>query len=259
MKNCILLLACLCTLNLGAQSLSFDQSTFDKWIETRIGTGKSPAYWYCYGEVYSYPSGQLAAKMEGVDMANMLRINKDSVQQYNRKTFIYTDAKTGQPIYEVDGKPVQHIEYPYQLITYVRRNNQLISYVEQGQGARMTKMGPGSNSSVRKAGNTWVFSSPVFLNFETPRGKYEAYENYDFFFDETQKNTADRYQLTWNRYGDLPPFLGGGKGVIQLVCYRVDKFEQLSVVLQKHIREKAPLWLAPPKDLAEIRKLQQQN
>jgi Protein of unknown function (DUF1838) len=240
-----------------AQNIPFNPDVFAKWVDMRVGDGQKPAWWYCFGEVYSYPDGKLLAKMEGIDVARLLKVSKDSVIQLNRKTFVYEDPQTGQVMYgERNGKPVQHIEYPYQKITYALRGGQLATWVTQGSGARIQTMGPGYKSTARKLGENLVFSSPVFLQFETPRGKYEAFENYDFFVAPAAKNTKDKYQLTWNRYGDLPPFLGGGKGVIQLVCFRLDTFDDIPETLRKHIQEKAPLWMNPPKSLTEIEELQ---
>lgn len=262
MKNLPILPLLLTTLNTLAQNVPFNREVFDRWVDMRVGDGKRPALWYCYGEVYSYPDGKLVARMEGIDQANLIRVSADSVIQVNRKIFVYTDPQTGAVLYEMNGKPVTHIEYPYQKITYALRGDHLVTYVEQGTAPRITKMGPGTKTNARKLGRTYVFSSPVFLNFESPRGKYEAYENYDFIVNDGAKLTKDRYQLTWNRFGDLPGFTvagngPAGKGVIQLVCYRVDSFDDLSEPLKKHIREKAPLWQNPPKDLAEIAKLQE--
>ena len=101
-----------------------------------------------------------------------------------------------------------------------------------------------------------MFSAPLFLNIKTPRGVYEAYENYDFIVSPKAKTTQQKYQLMWNRYGDLPPFAGQGKCIIQLVCYRVNAFDQLSEPLKKYITTKAPLWLDAPKNMAEIKALQ---
>lgn len=256
MKKIIIYVALIfCVKIAEAQNVPFNEDVFNKWIDMRVGNGKSPAIWYCFGEVYSYPSGKLVARMEGIDQANLIRATKDSAIQLNRKIFLYENID-GSVMYENNGQPVEHIEYPYQLIKYVLNGDKLKTWVTQGVGERMQTMGPGYNSTARKLGENYVFSSPVFLNFETPRGKYEAFENYDFFVNFSAKNTKDKYQLTWNRYGDLPPFIGGGKGVIQLVCYRVDKFDDLPQTLKKHIREKAPLWKAPPKDMEEIKQMQ---
>ncbi len=245
----------LCTLALG-QNISIDKHLFDEWIKMRVGNGEQ-IFWYCFGEVYAYPSGKLLTKMEGTDVARMIRVNSDSIIQLNRKIFAYEDPITGEPLQEINGQKVEHIAYPYQYITYVNRNDgKLISYVQQGKGARLTKLGPSSNTIARKMNGNIVFSSPVFLNFETPQGKYEAYENYDFHIVSDASDVSKKYQLYWNRFGDLPPFLGGGKGIIQLVCYRVDDFKNLPAKWQQFLKEQYPLWMNAPYDLKEIETLQ---
>jgi hypothetical protein len=47
-----------------------------------------------------------------------------------------------------------------------------------------------------------------------------------------------------------------GKAVIQMVGWRVDRFEDLPASIREYIKTGAPLWMAPPKDLDEIRALQ---
>ncbi len=248
-------IVCLCTF---AQNITFNQDIFNKFIEMRVGDGKKPVYWYCYGEVYSYPDGKLLSRMEGIDAANLIPVSKDSVIQLNRKIFVYTDAQTNQVLKEYNGQKVTHIEYPYQKITYVLQGDKIATYVEQGSGERITKMGPGYKTLARQIGDSYVFTSPVFLDWDTPRGKYEAYENYDFYYFPKKTKLQHRYQLSWVRYGDLPPFFGQGKkGIIQLVCYRVDSFDKIPEPIRSHIRNEAKLWLAPPKNLEEIAQLQQ--
>jgi hypothetical protein len=242
-----------------AQSLKFDKKVFDTWIETRTGKGDKPTFWYCYGEVYTYPEGKLITKMEGVDMARRIQFTPDSVVQISRKIFIYTDTTTGLALENFNGNKVEHIKYPYQKISYVRKNDSLVTWVTQGAGARIQTIGPGTKTMARMAGKNIIFSAPLFLNFTTPRGKYEAFENYDFITNLQAKKTSERYQLFWNRFGDLPPFAGAGKSIIQLVSYRVDDFEKLSEPLKKYIQEQAPLWLDAPKNEAEIKKIQEGN
>jgi len=91
---------------------------------------------------------------------------------------------------------------------------------------------------------------------ETPRGHYEAYENYDFVYHPGETNPAAKHQLVWNRLGDLPAFVGKGRAVIQMVGWRVDRFEDLPASIREYVRTEAPMWMQPPKDLEEIRSLQ---
>lgn len=246
--------------NLAAQNIAFDKNVFDTWVDMRVGNGSAPVYWYCFGEVYSYPDGELVARMQGVDVATLLKVASDSVVQLNRKIFIYTDKNTGDVLTTYNGQPVSHIEYPYQQITYVLRGDKLATYVTQGKGSRIQTMGPGYKTAARKIGDSYAFSSPVFLDFPLPGGgKYEAVENYDFFVNPRETKSENKYQLSWYRYGDLAPFFGKArKGTIHLVCYRVDRFEDLPNPLQSYIRDKAPLWMKPPMNMAEIARLQKE-
>ena len=258
MTKCILvLIATLLTYdNLNSQNISFTPDVFENWIETRVGDGASPSFWSCKGEVYSYPDGEMIAGMLGVDMGRFIRVTEDSVVQISRKIFIYTNPETGEALEEVDGQPVRHIMYPYQLISYVRDNGRMRTWVEQGSGARFNRIGPGENMLARKLGESTIYSAPLFLNFETPRGKYEAYENYDFIFNPTAEKMQDRYLIIWNRFGDRPAFYGPGKGIIQLVANRVPTWNDLPKALKEYIKENAPMWLDAPKNMEEIRKLQ---
>jgi hypothetical protein len=243
-----------------AQAVPFDQNVFDAWVDCRVGNGSKPVWWYCYGEVYSYPDGELVSYMQGIDVANMIRVAKDSVIQINRKTFVYLDKTTKEVLANYDGKPVNHIEYPYQQITYALRGDKLVTYVTQGKGKRLTTIGPGYKTLARKAGDNFAFSAPVFLKFPLPNGGVlEAWENYDFVSNVRESKTSNKYQLFWERFGDLAPFFGANKkGVIQLTCYRVDTLDDVPQPLQNHIRTKAQLWMNPPKDLSEISQLQKE-
>lgn len=243
-----------------AQSIPYDQKVFDAWVDLRVGDGTKPVWWYCYGEVYSYPDGELLSYMQGIDVANLIRITKDSVIQLNRKTFVYLDKTTKEVLTSYDGKPVNHIEYPYQQITYALRGDKLVTYVTQGKGKRIVTIGPGYKTLARKVGENYTFSAPVFLKLPLPNGAVmEAWENYDFIANQRETKTENKYQLFWERYGDLAPFFGTGrKGVIQLTCYRIDKLEDVPQPLQNHIRTKAQLWMNPPKDVAEIAQLQKE-
>ncbi|MBM3789452.1 MAG: DUF1838 domain-containing protein [Acidobacteria bacterium] len=236
----------------------FDREAFDLFVEARAGSGTSPVYWYSSGEVYSYPEGKLVLRIDGFDTARLLRSEseQDVAYQLSRKIFVYRDAATGRILTQYNGQPVTHIQYPYQYITYMLDGDRLVTFVEQGSGARLQKIGPGDKFIARRIGGSIVYSAPLFLNMETPAGRYEAYENYDFFIDPGAENTTDRCRLSWVRYGDLPRFVGAGKAVIQMVAYRVDRFEDLPASIREYVAGRARLWMEPPRNLEEIRSLQ---
>ncbi|MBC7448755.1 MAG: DUF1838 family protein [Hymenobacteraceae bacterium] len=245
-----------------AAAAGFTPKLFDEFVAMRTGgTSGQSVWWYCTGELYSYPDGKLLALVEGVDAGRLLvpesHAGRDAVQ-LSRKTFVYRDVQTGAVLKEVDGKPLVPIAYPYQVIHYQLVGDRLLTSVEQGTGARLARIGPDERARVRSNGpDATVFSIPLFLNIETPRGKYEAYENYDFIVPAVRsKKEVPRYQLSWNRFGDLPPAFGTGKGVMQLVCRRVEKFSDLPAAIQTYITTEAPLYREAPRDMAEVRELQ---
>jgi hypothetical protein len=252
---------------IAALAQGFTPELFKQFVEMRVGTGE-PVYWYCIGELYSYPDGKLLAKVEGLDTARLVKseTKTDRAMQISRKVFVYRDPGTNEVLKTVKGKLVQHIEYPYQQITYVLREGRLFSTVVQGSGARVQTVGPVGGATVKRLGGGILFATPLFLNFDTPRGKYEAYENYDFWINAPRLDIsahpprsagASRYQLSWNRFGDLPPFFGQGKSVMQLVSHRVDNYSDLPATMRDYLETSARLWMRPPRDLEEIRQLQE--
>lgn len=234
----------------------FDRESFRQFVSLRAGTG-TPVYWYALGEVYSYPEGKRLLLIEGSDTARRLdSAEPDTAIQLSRKVFVYRDPVTKALVKEWEGRPVNGIAYPYQFITYSLVGDRLRTFVEQGSGVNLQRIGPGENFLLRRLGTSAVYSAPLFLNLDTPRGRYEAYENYDFVFHPSESDPAARHQLIWNRFGDLPAFIGKGKAIIQMVGWRVERFEDLPASIREYIRAEAPLWMAPPKDLDEIRALQ---
>jgi Protein of unknown function (DUF1838) len=236
-----------------AQTDQFTPELFKQFTTMRVGTGE-PVYWYCIGEIYSYPDGKLVAKVEGIDTARVIKSesNATKVLQLSRKIFFYRDAATNEVLKEVNGQKVEPIAYPYQQITYELRGGKMFANVVQGKQPRIQKIDSSGGNLVRKFGDVLVFSAPLFLNFPN----YQAFENYDFFIQPKAKKGTPKYQLTWNRRGSLPPFFGGGDSVFQLVSYRVDKYADLPETMREVLESDGRLWINPPKDLKEIEELQ---
>jgi hypothetical protein len=235
----------------------FTPALFKAWTDARIGTGK-PVYWYSVGTVRSYPDGKLLYRMEGYDTARVGRPDpsKPIAHQYNRKIYIARHPETNEVLREWNGQKVEPVAYPYQFITYELKGDSLETMVEQGTGARVQKIGPGKDISVRMLGDTAVFTAPVYLDFPLPNGKkYQAFENYDFFIQPKGKVKVP-HQLSWLRYGDAPAWAGGGPTIMHLVTWRIDRYEDVPETLRRYIETDAPLWKAPPVDLADIRRLQ---
>lgn len=237
----------------------FDRELFDRFVSMRTGDG-TPIFWYFNGTVKSYPSGELLAIMEGVDLGVLVRKpnEPDTAYQLSRKIYIYRDPVTNEIIEEIDGKPVSAVQYPYQLMAYTLEGDRLVAMVEQGRQPNIQSIGPITDVSARWIGDGVAqFSSPVFLDYTLPgRGRVQSFENYDFFIQPDSVDRASRFQLSWVGYSAAPPFNNGEPTIKHMVGWRTDSFDSLPESIKSYISEKAPMWKAPPMDFTDIEALQ---
>ncbi len=228
------------------------------WVEARAGEG-SPVHWVSEGSVYAYPSGERLFGMTGFDSSIVIWPDEPEgeVLHLTRKTFVYTDPDTGEILSEYGGREVTPIAYPYQLIRYRLEDGLIFADVEQGIAPRIQQIKAKDGIRARRMGESWAFTAPVFLDFSLPSGeRYEAWENYDFFI-HPEGGLSQRHQMSWQRYGDLPDWAGGGKAIYHLLSWRVDSVGALPAGLRNWAEQEKPMWLMPPASLAEIRALQQ--
>ncbi|MFN4039152.1 MAG: DUF1838 family protein [Erythrobacter sp.] len=247
--------------NAGAAAATRDAAPeeFRMWVDARAGTG-DPVHWVSEGGIYEYPSGKKLFGMIGFDSSRVFWPAKpgDPVVHLTRKTYAYTDAETGEILTEFNGQKVEPIAYPYQMISYRYENGRIFGDVEQGVGAGVQKIASKTGMTWRWMGkDTLAITAPVFLDFALPNGaRYEAWENYDFFIHRPGTN-AEPHQMAWQRYGALPPFAGKGQAIYHLLSWRVDSNAKLPPKLREWAEREKPMWLNPPRDLDEIRALQQ--
>jgi len=238
-----------------ARDNGFDADVYQRWVEMRVGSGE-PVYWYCIGTVFSYPEGKPLLRVEGIDTARLEKTQTTATMahQLSRKTFVYRDLDSNEVLRSWNGQPLPPIAYPYQYITYTLAGQHLETVVEQGRGAQVQRIGPGTDIIARRIGNTLAFSAPLFLDFPVPGGgRYQAFENYDFLVQPRAAGVEHPYQISWVRYGDLPNI---GKTIMHMVAWRVDRYAELPAGMRAYLENEGQLWMAPPKDLAEIRALQ---
>ncbi len=228
------------------------------WINARAGTG-APVHWIADGSVYEYPSGKKLFGMIGFDSSTIIWPDSpdEKITHLTRKTFAYTDPVSGEVITEYNGNEVKPIAYPYQMITYkLKDDNRIYGDVEQGVGDRVQIIESKEGIPYRKMGNTYVYNASVFLDFPLPSGKeYQAWENYDFFI-HPEGSVEEPYQMSWQRYGQLPSWAGGGSAIIQLYSWRVESLDQFPSQLLDWAKKDKPQWLNPPANVEEVRKLQ---
>lgn len=227
------------------------------WVDARAGTGK-PVHWVSEGGIYAYPSGEKLFGMIGFDSSTVIWPSEPggAVTHLTRKTYAYTDPDTGEVLTTYNGKPVTPIAYPYQMITYRFENGRIYGDVEQGVAPRIQKIKSEDGMTVRQLGDSYIITASVFLDFPLPNGQqYEAWENYDFFL-QPDDSVEEPHQMTWQRYGALPPFAGGGTAIYHLISHRVESHDEFPEQLLVWARAEQPGWLQPPADIEEVRALQ---
>ena len=228
------------------------------WVDARAGTGE-PVYWIAEGGVYDYPSGKKRFGMIGFDASTVIwpETSQGEVIHLTRKTFAYTDPESGEILTEYQGKAVEPIAYPYQLITYRMEGGRIHGDVEQGVSPAIQKIRSREGMRARWLGtSTLSVTASVFLDFPVGNGgRYEAWENYDFFLHD-DRQVDEPHQLSWQRYGALPPFAGEGPAIYHLISWRVEELDEFPPELLQWARGEMPMWLKPPADLDEVRELQ---
>ena len=229
------------------------------WVDARCGTGEA-VHWVADGAVYEYPSGKKLFGMIGFDSSTIIWPDEPNgkITHLTRKTFAYTDPETGEVLKEYNGQPVTPIAYPYQMITYRLENDRIYGDVEQGVGERVQVIKSEDGIPYRKMGASYIYNAQVYLDFPLPTGKqYQAWENYDFFI-HPEGSVDEPHQMAWQRYGALPPWAGmpDKKAIIQLHSWRVESHDEFPPKLLAWAKAEKPKWLNPPKDIAEVRALQ---
>ena len=232
---------------------------YDAWVSSRAGTGE-PVYWYSQGTLRAFPGGELLYKLEGYDISNSRRVSPTMTEQYSRKIYVYRDPETNAVVKTVGDTEVEPIAYPYQFITYELKDGgdgpYLETFVEQGQEPRVQRIGPGRDITVREIGGNYLYTAPLFLDFPTPSVRYQTFENYDFIIP---KDAEDPAFITFMRYGPLPKWAqseGITQGAMHMATWRLTDYAEVPENLRAFIEAEAPLWMSPPEDLADIRRLQ---
>lgn len=227
------------------------------WVNARAGTGE-PVHWMADGAVYDYPSGKKLFGLIGMDSSTVIWPDEvgGKVIHLTRKTFAYTDPETGEVIKEYNGKKVEPIAYPYQMITYRLEDGLIFGDVEQGVGERVQLIKAENGIPSRKMGKSYIYNASVYLDFPLPSGgQYQAWENYDFFI-HPEGSVDEPHQMSWQRYGKLPGWAGGTPSITHLHSWRVESQSEFPEQILNWVKEDKPMWLNPPANVEEVRALQ---
>ncbi len=236
-----------------SEAAGFDRELFETFVESNMGTDGQPVYYYSTGTLKTFPGGRLLATIEGVDMARLLRRDADgTVHKASRKFYILRDPATGAIIEQIDGKPNDRYFYPYQYMTFRLEGDRLSGTSTQGSGAALRRVDIGSAMDARRIGDVVTFSAPNTRESADGTGSFEMYE---FWVTPRKAKISPSTTLTLTLVNWHP--IGQGKPVYtHRTSWRVDRYAELPQSIRDYIETRAPLYREPPRDFAEIERLQ---
>jgi len=221
---------------------------FDTWLEIRGGL-QGPAFWYSEGLVRPIAEGgKVQGRMLGVEtwVTPAAMRTATTAISLSRKIFFFLDADRDQLSVDAAGKPLRPAIYTFQVRKFTLKDEAIAYEVESHDL---------NSSRVSGSGVVYTFSTfgdQVHVNYGSfpVRAGGGAGEIYDYFDNGPGvKSEPMRYQMAWvgtNTEGRINNMHG----------WRFASFDDVpNTWLKTFIRDKAPLWVAPPTEMAEIEKI----
>lgn len=238
----------------------FTADDFARYIEARLGSG-DPVYWYAIGDATTFPDGNMFMRTEGYDTGRLFEIDRERCEAtgLTRKLIVLRNPATGEIITGPDGQPAWINNFTYQLFKMRLENGFLTYEATQGAGDLLNTATGGSNrSEIQKFDDMTVYTTPV--NYEMPMDENgdtwkPVWETYDFI--ERRRNGDIHYDGLWSGSFPMPPGMGDGRSSMHAYFHRYERYADLPESIRSFVEEYAPTWKEPPKDLDEIRELQQ--
>ncbi len=234
----------------SASAGGFTPDLFDAWIKMRAGDG-TPVYWYAKGNVLQEGTGKLLSHMEGFEAAVAIRDPAKPHVRFHlsRKIFILLDPATGEILTGSDGKPRAPVAYPFQVRSYTLEGDDIVYTVQSHDMTAVTDEPPQRNFTAKRLGNVTHFNYAMFVDRLRGDGsRTRFYEVNDFFLRPDAKTEQARFQNTWVSAGPGPT-------VSNATFTRTGTFESMPKRIVDYVKANAPLWMLPPKDMAEIERL----
>jgi len=262
-------------------------TSFHSFVQMRSGLGPQEptgvfgdvVFWTVDGELYESPSGEMIARIEGMETSHAIRLEDDTVRIFSRKLVWFLHPDTHEPMNEFKGEAVKPIRYDAQVLDLKPGDTGSMNGPKDERLApilpfvvRSTRLVPCMPITPRRGGNKDIlmFQVPLFIDIEIPLllpsdtsgselsklRKYQAWEFYDYVLDLNREETPT---LSWTRQGSTPPFFTHGNGVMHARGHRVGSFEELPQTTQDYINRNCPLFHGPPKNMEEVDKLLDSN
>lgn len=225
------------------------------WLSLRGGM-ETPAYWYSEGLIRPIKDGgAVQSRMIGMETwitPASLRTETSAVS-LSRKIFFFLDPDEETIVTDTTtGKPRRPSIFVYQARRFTLINGTIDYKVESHDLRGIRQGGAGVTYTVTRKGHQLHVNYASFPRRAGPDGTMQVRsgEVYDYVDNGPEiLETPARYQMTWvgtNLEGSIANQRG----------HRYDSFEAIpNDWLKNMIREKAPVWTGPPKDMGEIDEL----
>lgn len=226
---------------------------FEAWIAMRGGED-GPGYWYSDGLVRSMIGGTVDSRMIGVETwitPKALRTPTSAVS-ISRKVYFFMERDKDVIVTDkATGKPRRPSIFAYQVRTFTLVDGTIDYKVESHDTVSTRFGGPGTVYTIHTTGQQMHVNYAIFRTTVGKDGtSVSSGENYDYFdHGPAIKELHQRYQGTWasgNTAGNMA----------NLMHWRYASFDAVpNEWLKAHVRKNGPMWMAPPKDMAEIEAL----
>lgn len=243
----------------SAHAAGINQQQFNDWIQARCGSGE-PIYWYARGDVRAFPGdGEVLYRIDFMEENRLVADPRNPGNKIclGRKMSLYLDKDTGQMLHEFRGHPLAPGIYPYQVIEMTLKGDRVAAVATQGSGKSMRTYNLGDVvNAVSFAGRTDFVAAAMFTVPHKEGGEHAAeYLTYTMLPDAAGQLIPTpglvRTVTFTAPHGDGKTYL-----VEHAVGARAQSYQELPVHVREFIKTEAPIFGAPPVNMAEINRLQ---
>lgn len=228
---------------------------FDAWIALRGGEDE-PAYWYSEGLIRPIKDwGETQSRMIGMETwitPAALRTATSAVS-LSRKIYFFLEPDRDEIITDPNtGEPRRPSIFAHQVRTFTLIDGAIDYKVESHDLRGIRQGGFGVTYTVNQIADQVHVNYASFPRRPGDKGEMQVKsgEVYDYFDNGPRiAEVPARYQMTWVG-SNLEGSIANQRG------WRFPSFDAIpNDWLKTIIRDKAPMWMGPPKDMAEIETL----
>lgn len=242
-----------------AHAAGINQQQFDNWIQARCGSGE-PVYWYTRGDVRAFPGdGEVLYRIDFVEENRLVADpgKPDNKICLGRKMSLFLDKDTGEVLHEFRGHPLAPEIYPYQVIEMTLQGDRVAAVATQGAGKSLRTHRLDDVVNAMNFADRTYFAAAAMFTVHHGAGVHNVFEYLTYVMppDAASEKTPDPGLVRTVSYNS--PYGDGNTYVVEhAVGTRVKSYDELPVHVHEFIKTEAPIFRAPPANMAEIKRLQ---